>query len=46
MQFTGTGGLGATSSGLAEFVIEIAIVLLAVFGVYKLARLIWAALSH
>jgi hypothetical protein len=38
--------LGAWSSGVAEALIEGAVVLLVLFGVWKLAKIIWAALSH
>ena len=44
----GSGGLGAVSVGISESVVVLVLaglVLLALFGGWKLAKLIWAALS-
>jgi hypothetical protein len=40
-----SGGLGATSSGIAELLIEGAILLLVVWGAGKVIKMIWAALE-
>jgi hypothetical protein len=40
----GSGGLGAVSIGISEIVL-IPVLLLLAFGVWKLAKLIWAALA-
>jgi hypothetical protein len=42
----GSGGLGAVSSGVAELIVEGAIVLLVVFGIWKLVKIILAAISQ
>ena len=42
----GSGGLGAVSSGVVEYLIEGAILLLVLWGVWKLVRVIWAAVSN
>jgi hypothetical protein len=41
----GSGGLGAVSVGISEAVIVLVVVVVVVFGAWKLAKLIWAALS-
>ena len=40
----GSGGLGAVSVGISEAVIAVVLVVV-LFGAWKLAKLIWAALS-
>jgi hypothetical protein len=40
----GSGGLGAVSIGISEIVL-IPVLLLLAFGVWKVAKLIWAALA-
>jgi hypothetical protein len=42
---TGSGGLGAVSSGVVELIIEGAIVLVAVVVLWKVAKIIMAAIS-
>ena len=49
IQITGSGGLGAVSSGVVELIIEtvvVLLVLLVLFGCWKLAKIILAAMSH
>ena len=41
----GSGGLGAVSIGISDWLLILVITLLAVFGVWKIAKLIWAAFS-
>lgn len=41
----GSGGLGAVSIGISETLIGLAILVAVVFGIWKLAKLVWAALS-
>ena len=41
----GSGGLGAVSVGIPEAVLVLVVVLVVVFGAWKLAKVIWAALS-
>ncbi len=45
MQSTGSGGLGAVSVGISELLIGLVILLVVLFGLWKLAKLIWAAFS-
>jgi hypothetical protein len=42
---TGSGGIGAVSFGVSEALILLVLVLLVGFGVWKVAKLLWAALS-
>ena len=42
---TGSGGIGAVSFGLSEGLILVLLVLLVGFGIWKIAKLLWAALS-
>jgi hypothetical protein len=44
--FSGSGGLGAVSSGLVEWGIEIVVILVVLLGAWKLVKLLVAALSH
>jgi hypothetical protein len=46
MQNTGSGGLGAVSIGISESLIGLIILAVVLFGLWKLAKLIWAALSN
>ncbi len=39
---SGSGGIGAVSAGFAELLIPLVIVLIVGFGVFKLAKLLWA----
>ena len=39
----GSGGLGAVSIGISGWLLILVIALLVVFGVWKIAKLIWAA---
>lgn len=41
----GSGGLGAVSIGLSETLIGLVILLAVVFGLWKVAKLLWAAFS-
>ena len=41
----GSGGLGAVSFGIDARLILLVLVLLIAFGIWKLAKLLWAALS-
>ena len=41
----GSGGLGAISIGIGGWVVILLVVLLVLFGVWQIAKLIWAALS-
>ena len=41
----GSGGLGAVSIGITESVVVLLVVLAVLFGVWKVAKLIWAAFS-
>lgn len=41
----GSGGLGAVSVGIPEAVIALVVIVVVLFGAWKLAKLIWAALS-
>ena len=46
MQSSGSGGLGAVSVGVSEAVIGLVllvIILVVLFGLWKLAKLLWAA---
>jgi hypothetical protein len=45
MQDAGSGGLAAASVGISEAFIGLAILAIVLFGVWKLAQLIWAAFS-
>jgi hypothetical protein len=40
-----SGGLGAVSIGLSETFIGLVILVAVVFGIWKLAKLLWAAFS-
>ena len=49
MQNSGSGGLGAVSVGVSETVIGLVIlvaILIVLFGLWKLAKLLWAAFSN
>ena len=41
----GSGGLGAVSIGLSETLIGLVILVAVVFGLWKIAKLLWAAFS-
>jgi hypothetical protein len=41
----GSGGLGAVSIGISETLIGLVILIVVVFGLWKLARLLWAEFS-
>jgi hypothetical protein len=41
----GSGGLGAVSIGISETLIGLVILIVVVFGIWKLAKLVWAAFS-
>ena len=41
----GSGGLGAVSIGISETLIGLVILVVVVFGIWKLAKLLWAAFS-
>jgi hypothetical protein len=45
MNTVGSGGLGAVSIGLSESLIGLLILIVVVFGLWKLAKLLWAAFS-
>ena len=40
-----SGGLGAVSIGISETLIGLLILAVVVFGIWKLAKLVWAAFS-
>jgi hypothetical protein len=42
----GSGGLGAVSVGITESAVFLILAVLALFGVWKVAKLIWAALAE
>jgi hypothetical protein len=49
MQNSGSGGIGAVSIGLSETVIGLVIlvnILVVLFGLWKLAKLLWAEFSN
>jgi hypothetical protein len=41
----GSGGLGAVSVGISGWLVGLALAVLVLFGVWKIAKLIWAAFS-
>jgi hypothetical protein len=41
----GSGGLGAVSIGISGWLLMLIIAVLVLFGVWKIAKLIWAAFS-
>jgi hypothetical protein len=41
----GSGGFGAVSIGLSATLIGLVILIVVVFGIWKLAKLLWAAFS-
>ena len=45
MQDTGSGGLGAVSHSIVEPLVWLIVVVAVLFGVWKLVKLLWAALS-
>lgn len=45
MDGTGSGGVGFVSIGINEIIILLVVVLLVGFGVWKLAKLLWATLG-
>ena len=45
MQGSGSGGLGAVSIGISEIFVFALLALVVLFGIWKLAKLIWAAFS-
>ena len=49
LQEQGAGGIGAVSAGISETIVEIAIIavcaVLVIVGLWKLAKVIWAAFS-
>jgi Sec-independent protein translocase protein TatA len=45
MDVSGSGGIGAVSAGFGELLIPLVVVLVVGFGVFKLAKLLWAALN-
>jgi hypothetical protein len=46
MQDQGAGGVGFVSVGISEALIAIIVIIAVLFGVWKAAKLIWAALSN
>ena len=40
-----SGGLGAISIGISEAIVELLVIVAVVFGLWKLAKVLWAALS-
>ena len=46
MQDVGSGGIGAVSFGISEIFIGLIVLVVVLFVVWKLAKLLWAALSH
>ena len=45
MNSVGSGGFGAVSIGISEGLIGLLILVVIVFGLWKLAKLLWAAFS-
>jgi hypothetical protein len=45
MQIIGGGGLGAVSAGVSESLVLLVVLVLAIV-LWKVAKIIWAALSH
>jgi hypothetical protein len=45
LQEQGSGGLGAVSFGISESLVALVLLVAVLFGVWKLAKLLWAALS-
>ena len=45
VQEQGSGGLAAVSVGISESLVALVLLVAVVFGVWKLAKLVWAALS-
>ena len=43
MQGSGNGGLGAVSAGISEMLVEALLVLVVLFGIWKLAKVILEA---
>lgn len=41
----GSGGLGAVSIGISETLIGLVILVVVLFGIWKLVKLVWAAFS-
>jgi hypothetical protein len=46
MDGIGGGGIGAVSIGIPEALIALIVLIVVLFGVWKLATIIWAALSN
>jgi hypothetical protein len=46
MQDQGGGGLAAVSIGVSEALVALVLVALVLFGIWKLAKLVWAAFSN
>jgi hypothetical protein len=45
MQTSGSGGFGAVSVGISEFLIGAVILVIVLLGIWKLVKLLWAAFS-
>jgi hypothetical protein len=46
VQDHGSGGLAAISVGISEALLALVVLVAVLFGVWKLAKLVWAALSN
>jgi hypothetical protein len=46
MNITGSGGLGAVSFGITGAVVGVVVLLVVLFGLWKLAKIVWAAFSN
>jgi hypothetical protein len=44
--YEGSGGLGAVSIGISETLIGLIVVIVLLFGLWKLVKLVWAAFSN
>jgi hypothetical protein len=45
MNLSGSGGVGAVSLGISEMFVGVVILLVVLFGIWKIAKIIWAAFS-
>ena len=45
MNMEGSGGLGAVSIGISDWLLILIVVVLVGFGVWKIAKVIWTAFS-
>jgi hypothetical protein len=46
MNLSGSGGLGAVSFGISETLAGIALLLVVLFGIWRIAKIIWSAFSN